>query len=141
MLEEKLEALNAKMDALIAAMESLTVAVYTQPVRVDPEEDLPVVGKAADRIKAVAEETKPKKAEPKEEAAPEQPDLADAPISRDDLQDLCMTIVRADRTKKDAIKKTIASFAGAATLKEVPDADLAELKTKLGALKWQHTRN
>jgi len=140
MLEEKLEALNAKMDALIAAMESLTVAVYTQPVRVDPEEDLPVVGKATDRIKAVAEETKPKKAEtpkeePKEETTQEQPDLVDAPISRDDLQDLCMTIVRADRNKKDAIKKTIASFGGAATLKEVPDADLAELKTKLEALK------
>lgn len=136
MLEEKIEALNTKLDALIAAMEALTVAVYTQPVRVDPEESLPVVGKAAERIRAVAEETKPKKAEvAKEEAAPEQPDLVDTPVTRDDLQDLCMTIVRADRTKKDAIKKTIASFGGAATLKEVPDADLAQLKTKLEALK------
>lgn len=132
MLEQKIEALNAKLDATIAALEALTVAVYTQPVKVDPEEDLPVVGKMAERQKVETEE-KPKA----ETETAEQPELieSEAAPSRDDLQELCMTIVRKDRSKKTTVKDVISSFGGAATLNEVADDKLAELKVKLEALK------
>ena len=132
MLEQKIEALNAKLDATIAALEALTVAVYTQPVKVDPEEDLPIVGKMAERQKAEAEE-KPKV----ETETDEQPELMESEPqpSRDDLQELCMTIVRKDRSKKATVKEVISSFGGAATLNEVAEDKLAELKLKLEALK------
>lgn len=132
MLEQKIEALTAKLDATIAALEALTVAVYTQPVKVDPEEDLPVVGKMAERQKVETEE-KPKV----ETETAEQPELieSEAAPSRDDLQELCMTIVRKDRSKKTTVKDVISSFGGAATLNEVVDDKLAELKVKLEALK------
>ena|SRR5690554_6226161 len=132
MLEQKIEALNAKLDATIAALEALTVAVYMQPVKVDPEEDLPVVGKMAERQKVETEE-KPKA----ETETAEQSELieSEAAPSRDDLQELCMTIVRKDRSKKTTVKDVISSFGGAATLNEVADDKLAELKVKLEALK------
>ena len=127
MLEQKIEALEAKLSDTIAALEALTVAIYTQPVKVDPEEDLPVVGKMSER------EAEAPKAE-----APEQPELIEAStpsISRDDLQEMCMQIVRVDRTKKDDVKDAIASFDGASVLKEVKDEHLEALKAKLEALK------
>lgn len=56
-------------------------------------------------------------------------------VSRDDVQELCVELVRDDRSRKADIKEIIASFNGAATLKDVPEADLADLKAKLEALK------
>lgn len=127
MLEQKIEQLESKLSDAIAAIEALTVAIYSQPVKVDPEEDLPVVGKMSER----------KTEAPKTEAL-EQPELVEVEtpsISRDDLQEMCMQIVRTDRTKKDAVKDAIASFDGASVLKEVKDEHLEALKAKLEALK------
>lgn len=51
----------------------------------------------------------------------------------DDLQELCMQIVRADRSKKDAVKATIAKY-GAETLVGVAAADYPALFADLKAL-------
>ena len=51
----------------------------------------------------------------------------------DDLQELCMQIVRADRSKKDAVKATIAKYA-AETLVGVAAADYPALFADLKAL-------
>lgn len=56
-------------------------------------------------------------------------------VSRDDVQDLCMTLVRADRSLKNTVRDIIAEFDNAATLKDVKDSDLVTLKAKLEALK------
>lgn len=55
-------------------------------------------------------------------------------VSRDDLQSLCMAIVRADRSKREAIQSTIAKF-GATNLVGVKDEDLGALYKELEALK------
>ena len=51
----------------------------------------------------------------------------------DDLQEMCMQIVRADRSKKDAVKATIAKY-GAETLVGVAAADYPALFADLKAL-------
>lgn len=115
MLETKLEELKAELSELRAVIVELTAAMRsapaptTAPVEAKPE---PV----ADPIDAGA-------------AKPEAVN-----INRDDLQDLCMTIVRNDRAKKTAVKDAIAAFGGAATLKDVPDSDLGALKSALESL-------
>ena len=115
MLETKLEELKAELSELRAVIVELTSAMRSAatptaaPVEAKPE---PV----ADPIEARA-------------AKPEA-----VKINRDDLQDLCMTIVRNDRSKKTAVKDAIGAFGGAATLKDVPESDLAALKAALESL-------
>ena len=64
--------------------------------------------------------------------APVFPD-AESAVSADEVQTLCMTIVRKDRTKKTKVKELIAEF-GASLVKDVPVNKLPELKSKLEAL-------
>ena len=54
-------------------------------------------------------------------------------INRDDLQAKCMTIVRADRSKRKAIEELIASFGGT-LIRDVPEDKLVELSAKLDEL-------
>lgn len=82
----------------------------------------------------------PKTEEPKTEAPKAESPKADAPKAEgrigpvmDDLQELCMQIVRADRSKKDAVKNTIARY-GAETLVGVTAADYPALFADLKAL-------
>ena len=91
---------------------------------------------------AIADLTTAMQAAPKtqpqsqKEAAPVEEVKADGPgISRDDVQELCMSIVRDDRSKKVDVKAAIASFGGAKTLKDIAEQDLADLHKKLEALK------
>ena len=58
----------------------------------------------------------------------------DEAVTRETLQELCTTIMRADRSKKDAIKDVIAGYNGATNLRMVDDADLADLFAKLKAV-------
>lgn len=110
MLETKLEELKAELSELRAVIVELTTAMRSAqaptaaPAEVKPE---PVVETVKSEV---------------------------VKINRDDLQDLCMTIVRNDRAKKAAVKDAIAAFGGAATLKDVPESDLAALKVALEAL-------
>ena len=73
--------------------------------------------------------------QPKAEAPKAEAPKAEAPKGpvMDDLQELCMQIVRADRSKKDAVKNTIAKY-GAETLVGVAAADYPPLFADLKAL-------
>ena len=77
----------------------------------------------------------PKAETPKAEAPKAEAPKAEAPKGpgMDDLQELCMQIVRADRSKKDAVKNTIAKY-GAKTLVGVAAADYPALFADLKAL-------
>jgi hypothetical protein len=77
----------------------------------------------------------PKVEAPKAEAPKAEAPKAEAPKGpvMDDLQELCMQIVRADRSKKDAVKNTIAKY-GAETLVGVAAADYPALFADLKAL-------
>lgn len=115
MLETKLEELKAELSELRAVIVELTSAMRSAPVSTAA----PVEAKTESVVEMMkAELSKPDHVE----------------IIREDLQDLCMTIVRNDRSKKADVKATIASFGGASTLKDVADSDLAALKVALEAL-------
>ena len=77
----------------------------------------------------------PKAEAPKAEAPKAEAPKAEAPKGpvMDDLQELCMQIVRADRSKKDAVKNTIAKY-GAETLVGVATSDYPALFADLKAL-------
>lgn len=81
------------------------------------------------------QETKPEaKAEPKAETKPEPKVEAQEPVDRQSIVDLCMSIVKADRSKGKAIKEVFASFDGAKVVGDVQDKDLASLKAKIEGL-------
>jgi len=65
-----------------------------------------------------------------EEEAPATPEQS---ITREEIQSMCLAIVRDDRNKKTAIKKTLSTF-GATLVKDVPADKLGDLKTALEAL-------
>ncbi len=115
MLETKLGELKAELSELRAVIVELTTAMRSAP---SPT--------------AAPVEAKPEPVANPIESSPAKPEQVK--INRDDLQDLCMTIVRNDRSKKGAVKDAIAAFGGAATLKDVPEPDLAALKAALEAL-------
>ena len=115
MLETKLEELKSELSELRAVIVELTSAMRSTPAPT-----------------AAPVEAKPEPVTNPIEAEPAKPEAVK--INRDDLQDLCMTIVRNDRTKKAAVKDAIAAFGGATTLKDVPESDLAALKAALEAL-------
>ena len=77
----------------------------------------------------------PKAEAPRAEAPKAETPKAETPKGpvMDDLQELCMQIVRADRSKKDAVKNTIAKY-GAETLVGVAAADYPALFADLKAL-------
>jgi predicted nucleotidyltransferase len=54
---------------------------------------------------------------------------------RVELQEICSSKIVKDRSLKDQIKAIIAQYDGATHLAKVPDANLAELRTKLMGLK------
>lgn len=114
MIEQTLQELKDEMADLRRAIVTLTAAMQAPPTQSAVEAKTESV---VDTMKA--ELSKPDHVE----------------ISREDLQDLCMTIVRNDRSKKAAVKDAIAAFGNASTLKDVAESDLAALKASLEALK------
>ena len=120
MLELEIQNLREEMAKLRESIEAMSAAIgQTSPERVETKTE----HKAA---KPEAKQEKPKPAEP--ESSPAQS------LSRDDLQDLCMRLVREDRSRKRDIMDAIASFGDAATLKDVPDAYLPALRVMLEAI-------
>lgn len=97
-------------------------------------EDIKVEVAGEDKPAAESEAT-PKAEKPKPAAKKTVDAPVDNPVevSRDDLQAKCMTIVRADRTKRKAIEELIASY-DATLIRDVPDDKLAELAAKLDEL-------
>ncbi|MDX1486600.1 MAG: hypothetical protein R3268_00260 [Acidiferrobacterales bacterium] len=118
MLEQKIQDLTAQVETLTKAVEALTGAMQGQVAPSQPQ---------------AASEPVAEQPAPEPDPAPSQEATQDGP-KREDLQDLCMTIVRSDRSKRGAVKAAIAQFDGAETLKDVPEDKLGELKAALEAL-------
>lgn len=66
------------------------------------------------------------------EVVPEQTEVAQT-INRQELKDLCMSLVRANPDMKPIIKNIISGY-GATTIDKVVEADLPALKSKLESL-------
>ena len=111
MLEQEITLLREEITLLREALQAF-IKTLNQPTPETP------------KVEAPKAET-PKVETPKAEA-PKGPVM-------DDLQELCMQIVRADRSKKDAVKNTIAKY-GAETLVGVAAADYPALFADLKAL-------
>lgn len=107
--------LESKIENLTKAVEALTEQMAkSASVETEPE---PVQSKAK---------------KPKPEAAPK--DETPQGPTVEELQDLAMSKVREDRSKKNAIKDLIASYDGAKVIGDVPSEKLADLGKKLEAL-------
>ena len=73
---------------------------------------------------------------PEPDPVPEPVEKQDTPtetVSREELKELCLSIVREDKDKKPKLAEIIGAY-NAKTLKQVPDEKLAELKQKLESL-------
>lgn len=125
-LESKIETLT---QAILALTEQLTTApAIINTTQTDAEPEQPVDDVVDEKPKEKV--AKKKKAKP----APVEVEPATAPTV-DDLQALCMEIVREDRDQTAKIKEAISSFGGAKTIKQVNASDLPALKELLDAIK------
>ena len=128
MLETEIKALR---EEIVMLREAITVMVKSFAQK--PETKKPEKAEKASMVKtalAPAPATAPAAPAPVQE--PEE--KAAQTITRDDLQNLCMTIVRADRSKREAVQQVISKY-GAANLVAIKDSDLAALHADLEALK------
>ena len=116
MLEQEITLLREEVRALREALQTFAQTL-NQPRAEMPKAETP----KAEAPKAEAPKVETPKAE-----TPKGPVM-------DDLQELCMQIVRADRSKKDAVKATITKY-GAETLVGVAAADYPALFADLKAL-------
>lgn len=125
-LESKVESLTAAILALTAQIATLqNIAPAAKPVVEDT--------KAVEEVIEVVEEKPAPKAK-KKAVKKEEPVETETPTV-EELQALCMTIVRADRTLGPEVKAAIAGFGDAKTIKQVPESDLVELQGLLNAIK------
>ena len=126
MLEQEITLLREEVRALREALQTFAQTL-NQPKAETPKAETP---------KAEAPKAEGPKAEaPKAEAPKAEAPKAEVPKGpvMEDLQELCMQIVRADRSKKDAVKNTIAKY-GAETLVGVAASDYPALFADLKAL-------
>lgn len=124
MLEVEIKDLRAELALLREAVATLTVALTSQA--------LPAVAPTVVEPVAKVEKRAPvstPKVEQIKEAASEQSKA----ITLDELQSLCMGLVRADRTKREPIQKAIAKY-GATNLVGVKDTDFGALLADLKGL-------
>lgn len=128
MLETEIKALREEIVMLREAITVMVKSFAQKPETKKPEkaEKVTVVKTALAPAPATAPAAPAPVQEPEEKAA--------QTITRDDLQNLCMTIVRADRSKREAVQQAI-SKCGAANLVAIKDSDLAALHADLEALK------
>lgn len=105
-----------RIDRLTVAIESLVTVLSTVPL-ITP---------------AVKAQEQPKR-EPEAVTEPLKP--ADNPptITHEELHDLCLSLVRKDRAKKNKIKAILAAR-NAELIKDVPESQFVELKAELEAL-------
>ena len=132
MLEQEITLLREEITLLREALQAFGQTLNQQPTPQVTKAEAP----KAEAPKAEAPKAETPKAEaPKAEAPKAEAPKAEAPKGpvMDDLQELCMQIVRADRSKKDAVKNTIAKY-GAETLVGVAASDYPALFADLKAL-------
>lgn len=115
--------LEAKIEKLTAAVESLTERLHSMEamVAIPPSDPAP---------------SEPESPAPKREqlaqAAKEEAEKAEPEITHEQVQQLCLKIVRGDRSKKPKLKEILGEY-GANLVQDVPADKLAELKQKLEA--------
>jgi len=137
-LEISINELNITIKALIHSMNAFALTIDTnQVVQVNPG-----AGQAAIKIieEVASEQIKPpvKVKAPKAETVTItdlQQEATSPSELRLELQTICSSKIVANRSLKEHIVATIASYGGATHLAKVPDANLLELRTKLLALK------
>ena len=124
MLESEIKGLKEEVALLREAIRVLTYAMGNN----GQAPTMPI--EAADKVEVSNVEEKDAPVFPDTDVESKE---AESAITADEVQTLCMTIVRKDRTKKTKVKELIAEF-GASLVKDVPADKLPELKTKLEAL-------
>ena len=124
MLESEIKGLKEEVALLREAIRVLTYAMGSN----GQAPAMPI--EAADKVEVSNVEDKDAPVFPDADAEPKE---AEPTITADDVQTLCMTIVRKDRSKKAKVKELIAEF-GASLVKDVPADKLPDLKAKLEAL-------
>lgn len=107
-LETEIKNLTVAVNALIEVLKDKAHAAVTTTVAATPVEE-----------------------EPKKEAAPTPINNDQDVPSRQELIDLCMSIVKADRSKGAMIKALLATYNDAKTVNGVPADKLGELQSKL----------
>lgn len=125
-LEQSIYELNVTINALIVTMEDFAKQPITNLA-------LQVVQEvAAEQVKPVS---KAKAKQPEELTLSELRAPVNNPTElREELQAWSSRLIATKVTTKDMIKSIIATYNGALILKNVPDADLPELKAKILAL-------
>lgn len=128
MLETEIKSLREEIVMLREAITAMAKTFAQKPENKKPEK--------VEKVQEVKPAPAPAPAQAEPAPTPDKPKAqGDAPtITRDDLQNLCMTIVRADRSKREAVQQVISKY-GAANLVAVKDTDLTALHADLEALK------
>lgn len=130
MLETEIKALREEVALLREALTAFGANLQQAVKAPAPKKDAAAVVTPAPTPEPVKEKAvEASKVETVKTQEAEQPK-----VSRDDLQSLCMAIVRADRSKREAIQSTIAKF-GATNLVGVKDECLGALYKELEVLK------
>lgn len=121
--------LENEIKKLTAAVEGLTAAIQSQGVKpsAPAPADEPITSMPAIAPEDIERES------PEPAATPGQ-DSGTGTVTRDELRDMCLSIVRADRSKKARVAGAIEKFGGK-LLKDVPDDKLVALKAALESLK------
>lgn len=127
MLETEIKSLREEVALLREALASFSANLQKVGKAPEPKKEKP-----AAVVEAAAESSEPVKLQKAESVKTQEAERPKA--SRDDLQALCMAIVRADRTKREAIQAAISKF-GATNLVGVKDEDLNALHAELESLK------
>jgi len=111
--------LEAKIEKLTAAVESLTERLHSMEamVAIPPSAPAEPSAPSRDDLEAAAKEGQAK-SEPQ--------------VTHEQVQQLCLKIVREDRSKKPKLKEILGQY-GASLVQDVPQEKLAELKAKLEA--------
>lgn len=135
MLEQKINDLTDAINALTQQLTLMGAApaaapapspTPTPPSAPEPEpEPEPAPEPEAPKVAKAAKAAKVSKKEPGHG------------LKHEDVQNLCLNLMRFDRSLKPDVLKCIASFNDAQLLQEVPLADLPALKAKLLKLKDQ----
>jgi len=125
MLEEKIDKLTAAIETLTAAINEM-IHGLNEPIR------MTVVDPANQVLNAIDSQTPP---EAQGEAIAGQPisEPGSETVTIDDLQKICMEIVRKNKSDKTKIKTILNSF-GADLLKDLKPADYSKAKAALGAI-------
>lgn len=114
--------LEAKIEKLTNAVESLTERLHSMEALVAIPPSEPQAPNRDDLEQAAKEESAKAKPEQKSEPA----------VTHEQVQQLCLKIVRDDRSKKPTLKQILGEY-GASLVQDVPEEKLPELKAKLEA--------